>query len=84
MRRTLLVVTAVLLVLMLSFAVTGCRKSSENKGGGGYLPAPRSAELTAVAYVSRRQPPLTVSTPPGSKSDASRDRILSPGTQGLV
>ena len=33
MRRTLLVVTAVLLVLMLSFAVTGCRKSSENKGG---------------------------------------------------
>jgi predicted small secreted protein len=27
MRRTLLVVTAVLLVLMLSFAVTGCRKT---------------------------------------------------------
>ena len=49
MRRILLVVTAVLLVLMLSFAVTGCRKSSDNKGGGGYLPAPRSTELTAVA-----------------------------------
>jgi hypothetical protein len=28
--------------------VTGCRKSSENKGGG-YLPDPRSTELTAVA-----------------------------------
>ena len=50
MRRTRLVVTAVLLVLMLSIAVTGCRKSSENKGGGGgYLPAPRSTERTAVA-----------------------------------
>ena len=48
MRRILLVVTAVLLVLMLSFAVAGCRKSSENKGGG-YLPAPRNTELTAPA-----------------------------------
>jgi hypothetical protein len=55
MRRTLLVLTAVLLVLMLSFAVTGCRKSSGNKGGGGYLPAPRSTELTAVAYYSNRR-----------------------------
>jgi hypothetical protein len=49
MRRTRLVVTAVLLVLMLSFAVTGCRKSSENKGGGEYLPAPRKTELAALA-----------------------------------
>jgi hypothetical protein len=40
MRRILFVVTAVLLVLVLSFAVAGCRKSSGNKGGGGYLPAP--------------------------------------------
>ena len=55
MRRTLLVVTAVLLVLMLSIAVTGCRKSSGNKGGGGYLPAPRSTELTAVANYSNRR-----------------------------
>jgi hypothetical protein len=47
MRRIMLVVTVVLFVLMLSFAVVGCRKSSENKGGG-YLPAPRSTELTAV------------------------------------
>ena len=54
MRRILLVVTAVLLILMLSFAVTGCRKSSGNKGGG-YLPAPRSTELTAVAYYSNRR-----------------------------
>jgi hypothetical protein len=49
MKRTLLVVTAVLLVVMLSFALTGCRKSSDNKGGGGYLPAPMSTVLTAVA-----------------------------------
>jgi hypothetical protein len=49
MRRILLVVTAVLLVLVLSFALTGCRKSSGKKGGGGYLPAPRSTVSTAVA-----------------------------------
>ena len=47
--RRILLVTAVLLILMLSFAVAGCRKSSGNKGGSGYLPAPRSTELTAVA-----------------------------------
>lgn len=40
MRRILLIVTAVLLGFMLSFALAGCRKSSGNKGGGGYLPAP--------------------------------------------
>jgi hypothetical protein len=40
MRRILLIVTAVLLILVLSVAVAGCRKSSGNKGGGGYLPAP--------------------------------------------
>jgi hypothetical protein len=49
MRRILLVVTAVLLVLVLSFAVAGCRKSSGNKGGGGYLPAPTRTVQTASA-----------------------------------
>jgi hypothetical protein len=34
---------------MLSFAATGCRKSSGNKGGGGYLPVPRNTELAALA-----------------------------------
>jgi predicted small lipoprotein YifL len=48
MRRMLLVVTAVLLVLVLSFALAGCSKSSGNKGGG-YLPAPRSSVPVAVA-----------------------------------
>ena len=48
MRRMLLVVTAVLLILVLSFALAGCRKSSGNKGGG-YLPAPRSSVPVAVA-----------------------------------
>jgi predicted small lipoprotein YifL len=48
MRRILLVVTAVLLVLVLSFALTGCRKSSGKKGGG-YLPTPTSTVPTAVA-----------------------------------
>jgi hypothetical protein len=49
MRRILFIVTAVLLVLLLSFAMTGCRKSSGNKGGGGYLPAPTSTVPTASA-----------------------------------
>ena len=50
MRRILFVVTAVLLVLVLSFAVAGCRKSSGKKGGGGgYLPAPTSAVPAAIA-----------------------------------
>jgi hypothetical protein len=49
MRRILFVVTAVLLVLVLSFAVAGCRKSSGNKDGGGYLPAPTSTVPTASA-----------------------------------
>ena len=50
MRRILFVVTAVLLVLMLSFAVAGCRKSSGNKGdGGGYQPAPTSTVPAASA-----------------------------------
>jgi hypothetical protein len=49
MRRILFVVTAVLLVLVLSFALVGCRKSSGKKGGGGYLPAPRSSVPAAVA-----------------------------------
>jgi hypothetical protein len=49
MRRILFVVTAVLLVLVLSFAVAGCRKSSGNKGGGGYLPAPTRTVPTAIA-----------------------------------
>jgi hypothetical protein len=40
MRQILLIVTAVLLVLVLSVAVAGCRKSSGKKGGGGYLPGP--------------------------------------------
>jgi hypothetical protein len=34
MRRILLIVTAVLLGFMLSYALAGCRKSSGNKGGG--------------------------------------------------
>ena len=46
MRRILLIVTAVLLGFMLSFALAGCRKSSGNKGGGGgYLPAPTRASV---------------------------------------
>jgi hypothetical protein len=49
MKRMLLVITAVLLVLVLSFALAGCRKSSGNKGGGGYLPAPRRSVPVAVA-----------------------------------
>jgi hypothetical protein len=50
MRRILFVVTAVLLVLVLSFAVAGCRKSSgDNGGGGGYLPAPTSTVPAASA-----------------------------------
>jgi hypothetical protein len=50
MRRTLHVVTAVLLVLVLSLALAGCPKSNGDKdGGGGYLPAPRSTVPTAVA-----------------------------------
>jgi hypothetical protein len=49
MRRILFIVTAVLLVLVLSFAMTGCRKSSGNKGGGGYLPAPTNTVPTASA-----------------------------------
>jgi len=48
MRRILFVVTAVLLVLVLSFAVAGCRKSSGNKDGG-YLPAPTRTVQTASA-----------------------------------
>jgi hypothetical protein len=49
MRRILLIVTAVLLVFMLSFAVAGYRKSSGNKGGGGYLPAPTRTSVLATA-----------------------------------
>jgi hypothetical protein len=51
MRRILFVVIAVLLVLVLSLAVAGCRKSSGKKGGrgGGYLPAPTSAVPAAIA-----------------------------------
>ena len=49
MRRILFIVTAVLLVLVLSFAVAGCRKSSGKGGGGGYLPAPTSAVPAAIA-----------------------------------
>ena len=50
MRRILFVVIAVLLVLVLSFAVAGCRKSRGKKGGGGgYLPAPTSAVPAAIA-----------------------------------
>jgi hypothetical protein len=49
MKRILFVVTALLLVLVLSFALAGCRKSSGKKGGGGYLPAPRSSVPAAIA-----------------------------------
>jgi hypothetical protein len=49
MRRILFVVTAVLLVLVLSCAVAGCRKSSGKKGGGGYLPAPTNTVPAAIA-----------------------------------
>jgi hypothetical protein len=48
MRRILYIVTAVLLVLVLSFAVAGCRKSSGDNGGG-YLPAPTSTVPAASA-----------------------------------
>jgi hypothetical protein len=48
MMRVLFVVTALLLALVLSFAVAGCRKSS-GKGGGGYLPAPSSSAPAAIA-----------------------------------
>jgi hypothetical protein len=48
MRRILLVVTAVLLVLVLSFAMAGCRKSSGKKRGGGYLPAPTGSSMPAA------------------------------------
>jgi hypothetical protein len=43
MTRILLIATVILLVLVLGVAVAGCRKSNGSKGGGGYLPAPRSA-----------------------------------------
>jgi hypothetical protein len=50
MRRILYIVTAVLLVLVVSFAVAGCRKrSGDNGGGGGYLPAPTSTVPAASA-----------------------------------
>jgi hypothetical protein len=50
LRRILFVVIAVLLVLVLSFALVGCRKSSGKKGGGGgYLPAPTRAVPAAIA-----------------------------------
>jgi hypothetical protein len=49
MTRILLIATAVLLVLVLGVAVAGCRKSSGNKGGGGYLPAPRGTVPAASA-----------------------------------
>ena len=50
MRRILYIVTAVLLVLVLSLAVAGCRKSSGNKDGdSGYLPAPTRTVPTASA-----------------------------------
>ena len=49
MRQILLIVTAVLLVLALSVAVAGCRKSSGKKGGGGYLPAPTTSTVPATA-----------------------------------
>jgi len=49
MRRILLIVTAVLFVLVLSFALAGCRKSSGKKGGGGYLPAPTRTFVPATA-----------------------------------
>jgi hypothetical protein len=50
MRRILFIVTAILLVLVLSFALTGCRKSSGKKGGGGgYLPAPTRTSVPATA-----------------------------------
>jgi predicted small lipoprotein YifL len=48
MRQILLIVTAVLLVLVLSVAVAGCRKSSGNKGGG-YLPGPTSTVPATAA-----------------------------------
>jgi hypothetical protein len=48
MRRILLIVTAVLLVLVLSVAVAGCRKSSGKKGGGEYLPAPTKGSVPAA------------------------------------
>jgi hypothetical protein len=51
MRQTVLVVVAVLLVLVLSVAVAGCRKSSGNKGGGGYLPAPTRSSVSAALVV---------------------------------
>jgi hypothetical protein len=47
MRRILFVLTALLLVLVLSFALAGCRKSSGKDGG--YLPAPRSTVPAAIA-----------------------------------
>jgi len=49
MTRILLVAIAILLVLVLGVAVAGCRKSSGNKGGGGYLPAPGSTVPAADA-----------------------------------
>jgi len=49
MTRILLIATVILLVLVLGVAVAGCRKSSGSKGGGGYLPAPRSAVPAASA-----------------------------------
>ena len=50
MRQILLIVTAVLLVLVLSVAVAGCRKSSGDNGGrGGYLPAPTTSTVPATA-----------------------------------
>jgi len=49
MTRILLVATAILLVLVLGVAAAGCRKSSGNKGGRGYLPAPGSTVAAANA-----------------------------------
>ena len=55
MREILLIVTAVLLVLVLSVAVAGCRKSSGKKGGGGYLPAPTTSKCAETAQSARER-----------------------------
>jgi hypothetical protein len=49
MTRILLVVRAVLLVLVLSLALTGCPRNGDKGDDGGYMPTPTSTGSTAVA-----------------------------------
>jgi hypothetical protein len=49
MTRTMRSIAAILLVLVLSFALAACRRDKGDGGGGGYMPAPGSTVPAAAA-----------------------------------